>query len=1287
MTHGKTCARRRAASTGTRQASIPVALRAAGLIGVLVCTILVTGPAVGQATSPSGRALPVAPDIETAGDHTTVTIPAGADMAGSEASSGVQVWVPLPGNTASYRVAVQPADAAQVEILGQAGRMRGVQMLPLLVKGQAAGPLTITVRHDGQWGDGPPAPSRALHGPWQVPGSATGAYSPDKSQGSRRGTYLVVHAPAFTAQIAPLVDWKTRKGYRVATVSTATTGATTEGIKAFIQDAYDSWVSPPEYILLVGDVDEIPTYNLSGNPTDLPYTQLEGDDWLADALVGRLPVENDTEARTVINKIVAYERTPDLGDGTDWFTRSIMVAGVEGSETPPHTVRFCGEQLQTIGFDPAHYLLHPPLPSNFFIDTMFNDAVNNGASMVAYRGWAYGTSGWSDPRYEVNDMGGLANGAKLPVVMSFVCLNGDYTYSSPCFGEAWLRLGLPDQPRGAVAFIGNGEHWSHTRYNDAMAISFFETIVDPGITDLGSLMNTSKLRFAQFFPHQMEAADQEDPEESVEFYYHIYNLLGDPELDFWKSTPVVLDVGHPTNLSEGADHALVTVNDLNSAMPLVGAVVTAVRDGALLGSAVTDAAGRARVPFPPLEAGQAVEITVSGAGLVPFEATLGSASAAAFISLSQVQTSDSEAGNGDGVANPGEQLDLTLELRNTGTGNSGDFTLSVEQVSGPASLVAGDIACLSLASGQSRSEGPVTIQVLPAARQGDLITVVLDMERSGGVHDQAVHSFPVVAPGLTCLELAPAADEHIMPGTQTDLVMTLLAGGATGTSGGTVTLEMVPLDGATLTGNLTSFPACVSDAMVTTGSGLRVEVDEAVAAGTQLSFTATIETAEGQQVQTTCAVLVGVPGVGNVCGPDGYGYYAYDSADLEYPAGRPVYEWHEISTAMGGEGTKLNFPADNYVVDVQVDLPFTFTYYGQDYDRIRVADNGWISFDLAPNFNFYNWPLPSPHGNDAMVAPFWENLVPSGDGGDNGLPADGIYYHHDALAGTFTVEWSRLYHYQPEILGYQTFQVVLLDPNLHPTTSGDGEILFYYRDVNNNDHLRQYATVGLEAPSGQDGLQLSYSSVNAPGQAPLQPGLAIRLTTEPPVRVPYQVAGFSATTAAGQLSLAWRTADERPVQGWHVDRLENGQTTRLTEAPLAAAVRSLQLPADPDATGPVSYRLTALHPYGVKSLAGETSVGGTLASRLAIRKVSPNPGRDGTSVAFVMPDHARASLRVYDAAGRLVRTLLDGTVNAGENLQMWDGRDDHGSAAAGGLYFFRLESAGQNLTRKFVLVR
>jgi len=68
----------------------------------------------------------------------------------------------------------------------------------------------------------------------------------------------------------------------------------------------------------------------------------------------------------------------------------------------------------------------------------------------------------------------------------------------------------------------------------------------------------------------------------------------------------------------------------------------------------------------------------------------------------------------------------------------------------------------------------------------------------------------------------------------------------------------------------------------------------------------------------------------------------------------------------------------------------------------------------------------------------------------------------------------------------------------------------------------------------------------------------------------------------------------------------------------------------------------------------------------------PNPFDLLTSVPFQLAYAARVEVAVYDALGRLVRTLVQGLQEAGEHRATWDGRDEAGMALAGGTYFVRL---------------
>jgi hypothetical protein len=89
----------------------------------------------------------------------------------------------------------------------------------------------------------------------------------------------------------------------------------------------------------------------------------------------------------------------------------------------------------------------------------------------------------------------------------------------------------------------------------------------------------------------------------------------------------------------------------------------------------------------------------------------------------------------------------------------------------------------------------------------------------------------------------------------------------------------------------------------------------------------------------------------------------------------------------------------------------------------------------------------------------------------------------------------------------------------------------------------------------------------------------------------------------------------------------------------------------------------------------------------ALRQGYPNPLRDRTLVAFDLPRPAHVLLRVFDAGGRLTRTLANGALPAGRHQSVWDGANDRGSTVPAGMYFIRLDSEVGRATRKIVVMR
>jgi len=91
--------------------------------------------------------------------------------------------------------------------------------------------------------------------------------------------------------------------------------------------------------------------------------------------------------------------------------------------------------------------------------------------------------------------------------------------------------------------------------------------------------------------------------------------------------------------------------------------------------------------------------------------------------------------------------------------------------------------------------------------------------------------------------------------------------------------------------------------------------------------------------------------------------------------------------------------------------------------------------------------------------------------------------------------------------------------------------------------------------------------------------------------------------------------------------------------------------------------------------------------RLALEPNVPNPFTRATSIRFSLPVSGQVTLRVFDSNGRLMRTLVDGTLPAGVHQRVWDARDLGAHHAPAGVYFYRLETSVGVQTRKLIVVR
>jgi flagellar hook assembly protein FlgD len=89
-----------------------------------------------------------------------------------------------------------------------------------------------------------------------------------------------------------------------------------------------------------------------------------------------------------------------------------------------------------------------------------------------------------------------------------------------------------------------------------------------------------------------------------------------------------------------------------------------------------------------------------------------------------------------------------------------------------------------------------------------------------------------------------------------------------------------------------------------------------------------------------------------------------------------------------------------------------------------------------------------------------------------------------------------------------------------------------------------------------------------------------------------------------------------------------------------------------------------------------------------LRQNSPNPFNPITTIAFDVPAGGQeVSLRIYDASGRLTRTLIDGYEPSGTRTVSWDGKNDDGQPMASGIYYCHIVTPTSSDRKMMMLLK
>ncbi len=373
---------------------------------------------------------------------------------------------------------------------------------------------------------------------------------------SNKADYLIITHDLFTTECEKLKDLKVEQGFAPEIVTVRDIydqfnyGVKSPlAIKDFIKWVYNNWNqdTPLEYVLLVGDADvnyrsendQVPTifYNTlkyGAAESDYQYALLEGDDYLPEVVVARLPVNSVYELQNYLDKLENYPEDPN----GRWTNQSLFIAGYDGTqEFLTNKPVFRAQNLRLIQHRIPPALFADQINSienkekqpdpHFGSNQDVINAFNRGLSYINFVGHGGGAI-WADAGLMgLEDVDRLENGYKLPFISSLTCFTASFANSGRySLGE---KLLLSEQ-KGAIAFLGSsGVGWI---YNDfAIAWSLPDFLWD-GQWTFGQATNLMKMFYlaspfyyteeGRFYTFGYGGISRSQVSQ--------YNLLGDPSL-------------------------------------------------------------------------------------------------------------------------------------------------------------------------------------------------------------------------------------------------------------------------------------------------------------------------------------------------------------------------------------------------------------------------------------------------------------------------------------------------------------------------------------------------------------------------------------------------------------------------------------------------------------------------------------------------------------------------------------------------------------------------------------
>lgn len=417
-----------------------------------------------------------------------------------------------------------------------------------------------------------------------------------KIENNRPLGYAIVSDPKFKEPLQRFITWKKQQGYHVIEAYTDEIGVghTADSIRAYLKRLYDfgtEQVPAPTYVLLVGDVKEIPSFpskesvsyssDVPDPITDLYFVEYTGDR-LPDAYLGRFSASSVDSLIPQIEKTI-YMSTLAEKDA-DFVDTTLLVAGNDSRFNASHlnpSLRYIQAYAQSQeGVKPILYAA--PGSSTAAQEDEIIARISAGAGVVCYTGHGLEYE-WSEPVISTTVVKKkITNKNKYPLMIGNCCLSGRFNYVRNCLGEELLRQ--PD--RGAVVYIGatNSSYFDEDFYwvvgytsiatNGQKEYTYENTGV--GVMDLfyhthGETFDKWAITASDIIYYGNMVVEGTNSK-LKNYYWEIYSLFGDPSYRPYKKKPKPTPISCPQETVVGvatlsvmtAPYAQLSLYDVNN---------------------------------------------------------------------------------------------------------------------------------------------------------------------------------------------------------------------------------------------------------------------------------------------------------------------------------------------------------------------------------------------------------------------------------------------------------------------------------------------------------------------------------------------------------------------------------------------------------------------------------------------------------------------------------------------------------------------------------------------------